>query len=59
MAGESYRILNKDIFLTELLVLYERPDFRKVDAAIPHLQLICCNNLHDTVSETTTLLRIV
>jgi hypothetical protein len=40
-------------------MLYERPDFRNVDAAIPLLQLICCNNLQDTFSETTTPLRII
>jgi hypothetical protein len=40
-------------------VLYERPDFRNVDAAIHLLQLMYCNNLQDTFSETTTLLRII
>jgi hypothetical protein len=59
LAVESYPILNKNRLRTELSVLYERSDFRNVDAAIPLLQLICCNNLQDTFSEITTLLRII
>jgi hypothetical protein len=59
MAAESYPILNKNRLRKELSVLYERLDIRNVDEAIPLLQLICCNHLQDTFSETTTLLRII
>jgi Na+/pantothenate symporter len=40
-------------------MLSERPDFRNVDAIIPLLQLICCNNLQDTLTETTIMLAII
>jgi hypothetical protein len=56
---ETYPMLNKNRFQTELSVLYERQDIQNINAAIPLLQLTCCNNLQDTFSGTTTPLRIV
>jgi len=59
MAVENYPMLNKRGLQTELSVLYERPDFRNIDGAIPLLQLIYSSNLQDTFSEVTTLLKII
>lgn len=56
---ENYPMLNKEILHTELSVLYERPDFKNIDGAVPLLQLIYSSNLQNTFSEITNLLKII
>ena len=56
---QAYNMLEKNKLKTELSVLYERTDYRKIDGAVPLLQLIIKNNLQKTFSELTKLLRII
>ncbi|KAJ4430706.1 hypothetical protein ANN_19297 [Periplaneta americana] len=56
---QNYNMLEKNRLKTELSVLYERSDYRRIDGAVPLLKHIMKNNLQETFSEVTKLLKIM
>ncbi|KAL4153204.1 hypothetical protein QTP88_001037 [Uroleucon formosanum] len=56
---EAYPFIDKLELKTELQVIYKRNDFKKISTAVHLLKFIIENQLLDTFSETSKLLKIV
>ncbi|KAF0721122.1 zinc finger MYM-type protein 1-like, partial [Aphis craccivora] len=56
---EAYPFLDKYKLKTELQVIYKRNDFKNMSTAVNLLKFIIENQLLDTFSETSNLLKVI